>query len=260
MQFKSTVSIKSFRRCCLTGTPIQNSLNDLVSLLSFLHFEPFPSGTVFARHILDPLGSDSENGSRGLRELLRTICLRRDTRLLKLPEARFECVGVTLQQEERALYDKVMAQCARDIDEAVSSRAKIRKYGILFTTMMKLRRLCNHGTFTHSSQPNSVAEAVPDLGAAEQGCEFCNGVDEDKFELVNQNSLCSECGRELPSTPRPGTSTPRILVTLSSEESTRMNNLTTPNGVSNTHDSRGVSTKVQAVINRLNQTENGSKR
>ena len=257
-QFKAAASLKSVRRWGLTGTPIQNSLDDLVSLLGFLHFEPFSSRTIFGRHILEPLANGTENGGYKLRELLRTICLRRGVRLLGLPEPQFEPVEVALQQEERALYDIVVAQCTRDIDKAVSSRARIKKYGILFTAIMKLRRLCNHGTFATSlTNTNSAAETGPGL-QNEQGCEFCSGADEDRFELVNQNNFCSECGRELLPTTSSQTSAPKI--TLGSEEATSRRNVPSPMEISDTKMSEGVSAKVQAVINRLNQIEYGSKR
>jgi len=256
-QFKAAASLKSVRRWCLTGTPIQNSLNDLVSLLGFLRFEPFSSRTIFGQYISKPLADDTENGGCRLRELLRTICLRRDARLLKLPEPQLELVEVTLHQEEKALYDKVVAQCTREIDEVVSSRAKIKKVGILFRVITKLRRLCNHGTYTTLLTTNSAAETESDVGG-EQGCEFCSGADEDRFELVNQDNFCSECGRELTSTTSSQTWDSKI--TSGSGEATIRPKASSPKGVSNTKMSEGVSTKVQAVINRLNQMECGSKR
>ena len=167
-QFKAVASLKAAHRWCLTGTPIQNSLNDLISLLVFLRFEPFSSRTVFGRHILEPLAKDGENGGFALRELLRTICLRRDSRLLQLPKPQFELVEVILQQEERSLYNGVLAQCARDLDEGVSSGAKIKKYGILFATIMKLRRLCNHGASAPLLAANYAADTGPELDI-EQG-------------------------------------------------------------------------------------------
>jgi SNF2 family DNA or RNA helicase len=107
-QYKAATSLNSLRRWCLTGTPIVNKLGDLVSLLRFLHFEPFSSPAVFYQYILQPLREDSGSGALGLRALLRMICLRRDERLLKLPKTRLEQIEGTLQQEERQLYSDIM--------------------------------------------------------------------------------------------------------------------------------------------------------
>jgi hypothetical protein len=86
-----------------------------------------------------------------------------------------------------------MAQCARKIDDTVSSQVKIKKYSILFTAMTKLRRLCNNGTLPTLPTPNATTEC--DLGS--EGCEFCGGADEDRLELVMQDDICPECGSQL---------------------------------------------------------------
>ncbi|KAM7217733.1 P-loop containing nucleoside triphosphate hydrolase protein, partial [Rhypophila decipiens] len=212
-QFKAAVSLKSIRRWCLTGTPIQNSLNDLNSLLGFLHFEPFSSPKIFLRYILEPLSNETENGYCRLRELLRTICLRREASLLNLPEPQFERVELP---------------------------HKIKKYGIMFAAMMKFRRLCNHVTFATSLLSNTLAGDLPGAGN-EQGCDFCNGADEDMFELVKQDSFCSECGRDLLLKASPGVNLPSL------------------NEYVDTPMSEGVSSKAEAVLNRLNRIEDGSK-
>lgn len=253
-QFKAAVSLQSSRRWCLTGTPIQNSLDDLVSLLRFLHFEPFSSHSVFSQHILKPLQDDSQNGGQRLRELLRTICLRRDERFLNLPKPHYEQQSVRLHEGERALYNRILTQCARDIDDAVSSKVKIKKYGIFFTAIIKLRRLCNHGTFPVSPASNSTTLTKSDP-ESEEGCEFCNGNDEDKLELVSQGDLCSQCGRLLTSTTSSrgasargrGVDDTTFVFDIESEEHSPS-------------PQPPFSTKVQAVIDRLSQMEHGSKR
>ena len=255
-QFKAAARLNSVRRWCLTGTPIQNSLNDLLSLLAFLKLEPFSSRTIFGQYILKPLADDPEHGGCRLKELLRTICLRRDARLLNLPKPQFELVEVTLQQE-RALYDRVVAQCTRDIDEVVSSRATVKKYGIMFKAIMELRRLCNHGTYATLLRTSSTAEIESGVGG-EQDCEFCSGADEDRFELVKQDKFCSECRRELPPTTNSQIWVPNI--TLGFGEATERPQLSSLKEVSITKMPEGVSTKVLAVINRLNHIGYGSKR
>jgi SNF2 family DNA or RNA helicase len=226
-----------------------NSLGDLVSLLRFLHFEPFSSPAVFNHQILQPLAEDVHSGGVRLRALLRTICLRRDERLLKLPETTFEQIEVTLQRHERRLYNDIMAQCARQIDEVVSSRAIVKKYGVLFAATTKLRRLCNHGTFpTASTQAKSGSGAIS-TPEREEGCDLCSGADEDSLELVIQDSFCSECGRQLVSTNRsPGlkNGTTRHNVEISRENAGQ--------------SAVGISTKIQSVMYRLKQLAPGSKR
>ncbi|KAK3300617.1 SNF2 family N-terminal domain-containing protein [Chaetomium fimeti] len=253
-QFKAAVALQSAHRWCLTGTPIQNSLNDLVSLLSFLSFEPFSSPIIFQRHILEPLARDPQTGASNLRELLRTICLRRDERLLKLPEPSFEQVEVTLQEGERILYNMIMAQCAREIDDTVSSQVKIKKYNILFTAMTKLRRLCNNGILPTLPMTNVTTEG--DIGS--EGCEFCSGADEDKFELVMQDDICPECGSQLVSRVNLPCLTPKgtqlqALALIPGMVSP--GEILTANQASNTT----LSSKVQAVVNRLNQVGYRSK-
>lgn len=254
-QFKAAVALQSAHRWCLTGTPIQNSLNDLLSLLSFLSFEPFSSPVIFQRHILEPLARDPQTGASNLRELLRTICLRRDERLLKLPEPSFEQVDVTLQKGERILYNRIMAQCAREIDDAVSSQVKIKKYSILFTAMTKLRRLCNNGALPTLSTTNATAEG--DLGSG--GCEFCSGTDEDRLELVIQDDICSQCGRQLLSRGDLPRSAPKAIRLGAPTLTSSMLSPEEDSDVSQASDV-ALSSKIQAIINRLNQVGHGSKR
>jgi hypothetical protein len=228
-------------------------------LLSFLHFEPFSSHAVFNRHILEPLTQDLRNGASRLRALLRTICLRRDEKLLELPEPRFEQVEVRLNGDEKALYGEITAQCTRDIDDAVSSRVKIKKYNILFTAMTRARRMCNHGTFAATLPTNHTTAASPG-SEAEQGCDFCNGADKDRLELVMQGDLCSECGRLLPSKGGPRTSAG----TRNAGSRARPARHDTPSLAGDPDGMNtpeiGSSSKIQAVMNRLSYTELGSKR
>lgn len=69
--------LRAKRRWCLSGTPIQNAIDDLYSYFRFLKFDPFISFNVFREHIKAPISRNSANGYRKLQTLLRTIMLRR---------------------------------------------------------------------------------------------------------------------------------------------------------------------------------------
>lgn len=65
------------RRLCITGTPIQNKLEDMFSLLKFLRVKPFNDFKVWTKWIANPIKDDPIEGYSTLVELLRPITMRR---------------------------------------------------------------------------------------------------------------------------------------------------------------------------------------
>ncbi|KAK4174664.1 SNF2 family N-terminal domain-containing protein [Triangularia setosa] len=260
--FKAALGLKSIRRWCLTGTPIQNRLDDLVSLLTFLHFQPFCLQAVFQRHILEPLRQETPDRGCRLRCLLGAICLRRSDKLLNLPEPIFEQVSITLQADERDTYNGILKQCEWDIDTQVSSQAKIKKYGILFAAIMKLRRLCNHGTHPVVSNKLLGVDVTGDEDI-DEGCSLCKGNGEDKLDLGG-GEICPLCGRD---------TSLSSLTRLKSRSRSRspaqaaMTNIPSspasygcgPSPFSSQITEQQTSSKLRAVISHLKQTEFGSK-
>ncbi|WKT50545.1 Helicase superfamily 1/2, ATP-binding domain [Fusarium oxysporum f. sp. vasinfectum] len=79
---KAAAALQSNTRWCLTGTPIQNSFDDLRSLFQFLRFQPFSQNKVFEEHIVKPFreGTNSQlDPSRNLKVMLKACCLRKNT-------------------------------------------------------------------------------------------------------------------------------------------------------------------------------------
>src|SRR5947208_3585677 len=102
------MEIDAQRRWCLTGTPIQNRLEDVGSLIKFIRVAPFVSNANFRRYIIEPLVAGAPNSAENLRLLLGSICLRRTKRHLKLSEASFKTVNLNLSTEEQILYSEIL--------------------------------------------------------------------------------------------------------------------------------------------------------
>lgn len=206
-QFKAARALEATRRWCVTGTPIQNSLDDLLSLLKFLHLQPFCQQAVFERDILSPMRSGSPNAFRNLKLLLRAICLRRNSKLLDLEPVKSETVPVTLNIEERESYKAIQVHCQREFERITSQKSQLKRYTVLFSTIRQLQRLCSNGQYQSPSA--SVAQGKKGTNKGKKGirmsidieCDCCG--DEDAVSLLDGLSVCPECSRPLANEIRP---------------------------------------------------------
>ncbi|CEI60341.1 unnamed protein product [Fusarium venenatum] len=156
---KAVVSLQSETRWCLTGTPIQNSLDDLRSLLQFLHFEPLCQSKTFEEYVVAPLRNEANEDhnldpSRNLRLLLKACCLRRTQEKLNLPTTTMYKVPVTPTEVEKAMFQRILYDCRQEFDIMAGKGKGVKKFNILFSAIMKFRRVCNHGdTKLHITTP-----------------------------------------------------------------------------------------------------------
>jgi len=147
--------ISAERRWCLTGTPIQNSVEDLYSLAKFLRLEPFDRFEWFNRTIVRPLKSSDPVGFERLQVVLRTWCLRRTKGmqildpasglprpLLMLPQKSLEVVKVPLDPADRVLYDRLF-QCASERVQQLEEKSDLgRQFSQVLALLMRLRQMC----------------------------------------------------------------------------------------------------------------------
>jgi SNF2 family DNA or RNA helicase len=207
-QFKAAASLESDSRWCLTGTPIQNTFDDLRSLLQFLRFEPFCQNKAFEEHIIKPFRAGLRNGSdasRNLRIMLKTCCIRRTQVKLNLPSTTTEKVSVMPTEDEKALFKQILEQCREEFDMLAGKDGGSKRPNVLFSTIMKLRRVCNHGSITVEStstkQSNQLVVPKKQRGgsrspSSEPACEYCTGKDKED-EFLGMMDSCPLCGRFL---------------------------------------------------------------
>ncbi|KZL74282.1 transcription termination factor 2 (SNF2 family domain-containing protein) [Colletotrichum tofieldiae] len=110
--FHAASALRAQFRWCLTGTPIQNSLDDFGSLLAFIRVPPFTSREQFRFWITSPIMLNQQWDMQTLRKLVSATCLRRTklhlNTVLNLPKKTEHIEVVDLTPEERYLYDFFM--------------------------------------------------------------------------------------------------------------------------------------------------------
>ena len=261
-QFRASEKLLAQRRWCLTGTPIQNRLDDLLSLLRFLHFEPFCRPSIFQKYVLAPLGKEDSDGAKMLHVLLRGICLRRNEKYLNILEPHYQEIKLTLSTEEKAMYDGVLRRFQDDLDALASNQLKTKKYTILFTLVIELRRLCNHGTMYMTEQ---LSSDVPTELNSDTFCDYCQGPQQDDLAILNNDQVCPECNKLTSGSSQKSSESPRAESQNISTDSPTCRDFVMDQTAGNILPRprpliREPSTKLAAVVENLKTQPPGSKR
>ncbi|KFP05770.1 Helicase-like transcription factor, partial [Calypte anna] len=150
-QTKAALSLEGLRRWVLTGTPIQNSVKDLWSLISFIKLKPFTDREWWHRTIQRPVTMGTSGGLGRLQSLIRSITLRRTKTskvkgkpVLELPERKVLIQHVTLTEEERQLYQSVKTEGRAAISRCFNEGTVLTHYADILGILLRLRQLCCH--------------------------------------------------------------------------------------------------------------------
>ena len=170
---KQTASIRALRtshRIALTGTPVENRLSELWSILEFC--TPGYLGTQgdFRRRFAAPIErhKDRRQAER-LKNLVRPFVLRRlktdPTVISDLPPLVETRQHVPLTAEQAQLYDSVVNDMLHRVDNADG----IKRRGLVLSALVKLKQICNHPAhFLRQGSDDDDAPPLPTLKAGER--------------------------------------------------------------------------------------------
>ncbi|CAD6594367.1 MAG: hypothetical protein ASARMPRED_009263, partial [Alectoria sarmentosa] len=144
-QCATVCALKARHRWCLTGTPIQNAIEDFGSLLQFLQVYPFDNPSSFTHEIADWIRCGDEKGMKRLRLLVSAICLRRTKDCLGLPPRKNEIQPVAFNNEEKDLYEICKQSTVEFIELVFKEDGKLKSFATVIQLILRLRQICNHG-------------------------------------------------------------------------------------------------------------------
>ena len=156
-QTRLAKQLHAHARIALTGTPVENRLSDLWSIMDFTHpgllgsdkaFTAFARGLVKSEHYAP------------LRELVRPYILRRlksDKAVIPdLPDKTELKAWCHLSPAQAALYQRAVKELAAELDSADG----IGRKGVVLSFLMRFKQICNHP----SQWLGDAAWAEPDSG------------------------------------------------------------------------------------------------
>uniref|UniRef100_B8HQI8 Non-specific serine/threonine protein kinase n=1 Tax=Cyanothece sp. (strain PCC 7425 / ATCC 29141) TaxID=395961 RepID=B8HQI8_CYAP4 len=144
-QSKTVRQLQAQFRIALTGTPLENRLTELWSILDFLNPGYLGPRNFFQRRFATPIERYGDTASlKTLRSLVQPFILRRlktDREIIQdLPDKQEMTVFCGLTPEQAALYEATV----QDSLAAISAAAGIQRRGLILATLTKLKQICNH--------------------------------------------------------------------------------------------------------------------
>jgi SNF2 family DNA or RNA helicase len=155
---KQTQAVRRLRadnRIALTGTPVENRLSELWSIMEFLNPGYLGRQEQFRQRYIVPIEryNDTERTDE-LRRLVQPFLLRRlksdPTIISDLPEKNEMVVYCSLTREQAALYEKVVQESLTELNRTDG----IQRRGLVLALLTKLKQITNHPAhFLKESEP-----------------------------------------------------------------------------------------------------------
>ena len=209
LAFKSVCRLQASRRWAVTGTPVQNKLEDLAALLAFLRVSPFDERSKFLQHIIAPFKNADPEIVAKLRVLIDPITIRRLKDKIDLPPRTDEMIRLEFTQDEQLIYDR-FAKNAEERVNVLTGQGQDRILGgktyiHILRSILRLRLICAHGKDLLNDEDLEVLQGL----SADTAIEL-DSDDEDRpslqdtkayrhFDLMKEtdNDNCIKCGRKL---------------------------------------------------------------
>lgn len=207
---RASCDLLADRRLCLTGTPVQNKLDDVFALIKFLKLSPLDDKATWTEFIGTPVKYGQPLGVARLQTIMRSITLRRTKesktpngqRILTLPPRRDELRYLKFDAQEQELYDRFFNESKAEFHELSHKNEVMKNYVGILQKILRLRQICDDlelvkgkgflgDTHLDASYEETVAAVTAEGITAPRAAII--------FALLREaaTTQCSECGVEL---------------------------------------------------------------
>ncbi|KHG28441.1 putative ATP-dependent helicase C23E6.02 [Gossypium arboreum] len=163
---RACCSLRAKRRWCLSGTPIQNAIDDLYSYFRFLKYEPYSVYTAFCHGIKGSIAKDYVKGYKKLQAILKVVMLRRTKAtlidgepIIKLPPKSVLMSKVDFTAEERDFYTQLEADSRSQFKAYAAAGTVNQNYANILLMLLRLRQACDHPLLVQGFDSDSIRKS-----------------------------------------------------------------------------------------------------
>ncbi|XP_048333451.2 helicase-like transcription factor CHR28 [Ziziphus jujuba] len=216
---RACCSLRAKRRWCLSGTPIQNTIDDLYSYFRFLKYDPYAVYRSFYSTIKVPISRNSIQGYKKLQAVLRAIMLRRTkgtlidgNPIISLPPKTIHLTRVDFTAEERSFYTQLESDSRSQFKAYAAAGTVNQNYANILLMLLRLRQACDHPILVKGYDSDFVGKdsvemammlpkdmLVNLLNLLETSlaiCRVCNDTPEDPVVTMCGHVFCYQCVSE----------------------------------------------------------------
>ncbi|KAA8479194.1 helicase-like protein [Arcticibacter tournemirensis] len=145
--YKSVKTLKSKHKLILSGTPVENSVNDLWTQMSFINPGLLGNQHFFQNNFVTPIEKKKEEDkARKLQAIIKPFVLRRTkTQVAKeLPEKTEQLFYCSMCEEQAEYYEKVKSEYRNELLKTLEDGTFARSQIQVLQGLTKLRQIANH--------------------------------------------------------------------------------------------------------------------
>lgn len=143
-QARAARAIPASWRIALTGTPVENHVGDMWSMMEFLLPGLLPNKTRFTRDLLRPIQAGETKAMERIKRMTGPFILRRlktDKNIISdLPEKIETKVFCPLGKEQATLYSSVLTS----VEDGIFDSDGIKRRGLVLAAITSLKQVCDH--------------------------------------------------------------------------------------------------------------------
>ena len=154
---QAAFALKADFRVALSGTPVENRLDELWSVMHFANPGLLGGRSDFDDRYTAPIHAGDRAAATRLREKIRPFVLRRMKRdvLPELPPRTDAVLHVELDERERAVYDTVRAAAQKDVAERLSKGGSVLA---ALEALLRLRQAACHSSLVPGQSAESSSK------------------------------------------------------------------------------------------------------
>ncbi|KAI8894478.1 SNF2 family N-terminal domain-containing protein [Globomyces pollinis-pini] len=195
--------LNSSMRWCITGTPIQNSIDELYSYFKFLRFKYYSQKDIFRLRISGPIDKKKGDMNKAILELksiFESLLLRRTktqmidgNAVITLPKCHIKLETLTFSDHERIVYDNLSTKLKSKIEKELEiQQANMEGFNssklnmMAFRLLLRSKQCCNHLSLVGIDLIGNENDKLEEVDSIENKKNLLVEVDDSQYSKLSK--------------------------------------------------------------------------